>query len=129
MDDQIRFQVPGRWVVPIRKGTNRNALSECRGDSSSPLCALDPFPHGTQQAVYSCCTDSQYLISHCRIELQMAVLFHGFDQHRKQWLQTFATESVRGFPQQRQCFSCRFLVNASADPGLFRLHSIGILPE
>jgi hypothetical protein len=121
VDDQIGFQVPGRRVVPIGKGADGNTLSEGGGDSSSLLCPLDTFPHGTQQAVDRGGADGQDLLPHAGVKMQMIMLFHGCDQHRKQRLQAFTTESVGGFPQQRQCILYRFLINASAKPGLFRL--------
>ena len=93
------------------------------------LRSLGAFPHGTQQAVHGGGTDCQDLLPHHRIELQMAVLFHGFDQHRKQRLQAFTAESARGFLQQRHCVSYRFQVNASAHLGLLHFQSMGILPE
>ena len=129
IDDQIGFQVPGRWVVPIGKVADRNTLSKGGGDASSPLHPLGSFPHGTQQAVQGGGAVGQDLLLHHRIELQMAVLFHGFDQHGKRRFQAFTAESVRGFPQQHHCFSYRFLVNASAHPGLIHVHSMEFWPE
>jgi hypothetical protein len=100
---QVGLAVSRRRVTPIGKGAHRYALLDRRADPpAAPPATPTAFPYRTQQPIDGRCADVQQRASHYRVQPQVSVPLHAFDQHRQQRFKPLAADPIGGLPQQRQ---------------------------
>ena len=126
MGHQVDLQETRRGLIPVRKGANWNVATTLQVAS-----ALAPAghrgPYGLQQPVQGRCTSGQQPLPHLRVQVQMAVSFHGLHQVRQRRFQTFPADAVRCLPGQDHRLTDRLVVDAPPPDysnflaGVFRL--------
>ena len=103
MRHQVRFDEPGRRVLPVREGPHRHAAPHRRRRRRAPaFLAACRVLHRPQRPVDRRRAHRQHAGAHLRRQLQMPVPLHRLHQHRQQRPQPLAADPVRRLPQHDQ---------------------------
>ena len=111
MGHQVNLQETRWGLIPVGEGANWNVSTTVQVAST-----LAPAGHrganGFQQPVQGGRASGQQPLSHLRVQVQMAVSFHGLHQVRQRRFQTFPAVAVRCLPDQDHRLPDRLVVDA-----------------
>ena len=116
MGDEVDLQEPGGRLLPIRERPHGNLPAGLR--RRLPLPAVTRrAPDRRQQPVDGRRTGREEELTDIRVERQMAVPLHGRDQPGEDRFEAFATDAIRGLPEDDERLADRLRIDRPAEPG------------
>ena len=116
MGDEVDLQEPRHRLVPIREGPDGNLPAGLRRRLPLPAVTRRAADR-RQQPVDGRRTGREEELTDLRVERQMAVPLHGRDQAGQDGFEAFATDAIRGFPEDDEGLADRLGVDRPAEPG------------
>ncbi len=107
MGHEVHLQETRHGLVPISEGPYRDLSAGLRHALSLPTSSRDAADR-RQQAVNGRRTDREEELTDGRVEVQMAVPFHRWDQAGQDRFETFPTDAICGLPEDDERLADRF---------------------
>jgi hypothetical protein len=104
---EVHLQETRPGLVPISEGPNRDLPAGLRHPLSLPASSRGAADR-RQQAVDRRRTDREEELTDGRVERQMAVPFHRWDQSGQDRFETFPPDAIRGLPKDDERLADRF---------------------